>query len=255
MNDRITQIEQVRELMFGPQIRECNLRVERLELLVAQSQDQIQKRFDEICELLSSEVNTAAVASDKKIRALDLKTGEECAELRARVEQLEEKSNTRLHALTTELTTFQEEVRKRLESLHDSFSGSLNGAVEVSDKRFQALTADLQEQGVDLRKQTKRTEEKFEVRLQSLSEEIESGMADLRGQLTQTQKGIHERLQLLKTQLSDHFHRQLNETNDSKVSKDEISQILVEFGMRIKGQGFNPGVALLPMEVSGKQRV
>lgn len=247
MNDRGAQIEQVRELMFGPQLRECNIRLERLELRVAHSQEETQKRFDEVRDLLSRELNTAAASSDKKLRALDLKAGEERAELRAHVEQLEEKSNTRLQALGVELATFQEEARKRLEALHDSLSGSLNGVVEASDKRLQALTVDLQEQGADLRRQTKRTEEKLEVRLQSLTEEMESGMAYLRGALTETQKGMQEGLQGLKMQLSDQFNRHLSEVKDSKVSKDDISQILVEFGMRIKGSDFNPGVPLLPI--------
>lgn len=253
MNDRGAQIEQVRELMFGPQLRECNSRLERLESLVANSQEETQKRFDEVRDLLARELNTAASASDKKLRALDLKSGEERAELRAHVEQLDEKSNSRLHALGVELTTFQEEARKRLDALHDSFSSSLNGVVEASDKRRQALAAELQDQGADLRRQTKRTEEKLEVRLQSLTEEIESGIADLRGALMQTQKGMQEGLQGLKKQLSDHFNQHLDEVNDSKVSKDDISHIFVEFGMRIKGLGFNAGVPLLPIEAREKQ--
>ncbi|MGH8476575.1 MAG: hypothetical protein ACRER2_12525 [Methylococcales bacterium] len=248
MNDRGAQIDQVRELMFGPQLREWNSRLERLELLVAHSQDETQKRFDEVRDLLSRELNTAAASSDKKLRALDLKAGEEHAELRAHVEQLEEKSNTRLHALGVELTTFQEETRKRLGALHDSFSGSLNGAVESSDKRLQALTADLQQQGAELRRQAKRTEEKVDVRLESLAEEIESSTAYLRDALMQAQKSMQEGLHDLKMELCDQFNRHLNEVNESKVSKDDISQILVEFGVRIKGSGFSAGVPLLPID-------
>lgn len=258
MNDRGTQtetrIDQVRELMFGPQLRECNSRVERLELLVAHFQEEIQKRFDEVRDLLSRELDAVAASSDKKLRTVDLKAGEERAELRARVEQVEEKFDARLRALGVGLTTFQEESRKRLEALHESFSGSLNGVVEASDKRLQALAVDLQDQGADLRRQTKRTEEKLGVRLQSLTEEIESGAAHLSGALMQTQKGMQEGLQGLKMQLSDELNKSFNDVRDSKISKDDISDILVEFGMRIKGLGFNAEAQLLSIEALDKNR-
>ena len=258
MNDRGTQaetrIDQVRELMFGPQLREGNSRVERLESLVAHIQEETQKRFDEVRDLLSHELDAVAASSDKKLRALDLKAGEEHAELRTRVEQIEEKFDARLRALGVELTTFQEESRKRLDALHENFSDSLNGAVEASDKRLQALALELQDQGADLRRQTKRTEEKLGGRLQSLTEEIESGAAHLRGVLMQTQKSMQEGLQGLKMQLSNELNKSFNDVKDTKISKDDISDILVEFGMRIKGLGFNAGAQLLSLEAPDKNR-
>jgi len=80
MSDRGTQtetrIEQVRELMFGPQLRECYSRIEQLESLVAHMREDTQKGFDEVRDLLSYELNAAVAVSDKKLRALDLKAGE-----------------------------------------------------------------------------------------------------------------------------------------------------------------------------------
>src|SRR5262249_2364241 len=97
-----THIDQVREVMFGPQLREYNQRLQQLESTIVQLVEDTQKHFNDIQNSFASELQTVMSAVDRKIRALDLKTSEEQAEMRQRVEQLEEKLTTRLDALEAE---------------------------------------------------------------------------------------------------------------------------------------------------------
>ncbi len=250
MADRATQsdthIDQMRELMFGPQIREFRYRLEQLESTLALFQEGSRKRVDELNDNILSELHTAVSSSDKKIRGLDAKTGEERADLRAQVEQLDENVTARLDKLETELTTFQEESRKRFDTLHENLTSSLNGAIEASDKRMQAIASKVQNEEADLRKQARRTEEKLEVRFQSLNEELESNAAHIRNELVQIRKGVKDELQGLSMKLSEELNKRFREVRDSKVSKDDISEILFEFGMRIKGMDFVSDVPQLP---------
>ena len=216
MNDRgqpENRIEQVRELMFGPQLRECVGRIEQLESLVTRSLEETQRRMGEARSLAAQELGDSAAGSDKKLRTLDTKLSEELATLRTRIDEMEERYNARLRALEERLTA----------------------SVEAIEKRVQTLGTELETQTSDLRRQGRRTDERLDSRVQSLTDEIESGASRLRGELTQAQKGIQENVSAVESHLSNELRRHLNDVRFTKVSKDEISDILVEFGMRLKG--------------------
>ncbi len=132
-----THIDQVRELMFGPQLREYNQRLQQLESTIVQLVDGTQKHFNEIQESFAGELQTAMSSVDKKIRALDLKTSEERAELRQRVEQLEEKLTTRFDTLEADFTAFQAESRKHLEAMNDRLTSAVQEAVGAANERIQ----------------------------------------------------------------------------------------------------------------------
>ena len=104
----------------------------------------------------------------------------------------------------------------------------------------------MQDRASDLRQRAKRTEEKLESRFQSLNEDLESNASTMRSEITQLQKGVKDELTGLHMQLSDELNKRFREVRDSKVSKDEISEILFEFGMRIKGLEFANDVPQLP---------
>ncbi|MGH7805355.1 MAG: hypothetical protein ACREQJ_13485 [Candidatus Binatia bacterium] len=230
-----SRIEQVRELMFGPQLRECSTRIEQLESLVANARDDSQRRFAEVRELVAQEAAGALDASEKKVKALDSRSGEATAELRTRLEGLEDRTRARFQTLEEGLASLQEDLRKRLEAMQESVSSSVRTSVESLEKRIQALGAELQNQSADLRRQGTRTDEKLENRVRTLGEEIESGATRLRSELGQAQKGLLESVQGVESRLASELRKQFNEVRYSKVSKDEISDILVEFGMRLKG--------------------
>ncbi len=255
MADRLAQagtnVDQIRELMFGPQIRDFNTRISQLEAALASLQEGSRRRFDETNENLASELNGAVSASDKKIRALDLKVGEERAEVRAQVDELEEKLTARLDTFEADLGTFQEETRKRLETLHENLTNMQNQSTEVSDKRVQTLASKTQKDLSELRNQAKRTDEKLEFRVQSLNEEIDSSATSLRSDLRQLQKGAKDEIQALKLQLLDELDKRFRELREAKVSRDDMSEILFEFGMRIKGMEMVSDLPQLPAAGGG----
>ena len=229
-----SRIEQVRELMFGPQLRECSSRIEQLESVVASARDDSQRRFAEVRELVAHEAAGALDASEKKLKALDARSGEVAADLRTRLEELEDRTRARFQTLENGLTSLQDDLRKRLEAMQESVSSSLRASVEGLEKRLQTLGTELQNQSADLRRQGTRTDEKLDSRVRTLGEEFESGASRLRNELTQAQKGLLESVQGVESRLASELRKQFNDVRYSKVSKDEISDILVEFGMRLK---------------------
>ncbi len=230
-----THIDQMRELIVGPQMREHFSRLDQLETKLTLNEEATQKRFDEVMDGFLGQLNRAVADSDKKVRTQDLKAREERSELQAEVEQFEQQATARLDRLEADLTSFQEEMRKRLDTMQESLTGALNTAIEASDKRVQSASSKSQEQVTELRQRTKRTEEKLDSRYQALDGEIESSSVAVRTELSQSHKGLQDEIQRLRMQLVDEIKARFLELRDAKVSKDEISEILFEFGMRIKG--------------------
>lgn len=250
MADRLSQagtnVDQIRELMFGPQMREFNSRISQLEAALASLQEGSRRRFDETNENLTSELSNAVSALDKKIRILDLKGSEERAEVRTQLQELEDKLTARLTAFETDLAAFQEETRKRLDGLNEHLTNALNESVESTDKRLQTLATKTQNDVSELRNQSKRTDEKLDFRVQSLNEEIDASATSLRADLRQFQKGAKDEVQMLRRQLLDEIDKHFRELREVKVSRDDMSEILFEFGMRIKGMEMVSEVPQLP---------
>jgi len=242
-----THIEQVRELMFGPQVREYNQRLDQIESMLVQLREGLRKSFDDLSGSFASQLETAMSSADKKLKALDARTGEERAELQQQVEQLTERLNVRLTQLETDCTTFQDESRKRLDAINDSFTRSLHEAIDAVDKRLQGLATKVQDEGGDLHRQARRTEEKLDGRFQSLSNELESSTTTMRNELTRAQKGLRDELQTLRAQLLDELDKHFRAVQEAKVSKDEMSEVLFEFGMRIKGLEIVTDLPRLPV--------
>jgi DNA anti-recombination protein RmuC len=115
--------------------------------MLMQLREGLRKSFDDLSSSFASQLETAMLSADKKLKALDARTGEQRAELQQQVEQLTERLNVRLTQLETDCTTFQDESRKRLDAINDSFTRSLHEAVEAVDKRLQVLTTKVQDEG------------------------------------------------------------------------------------------------------------
>src|SRR5262245_32674113 len=133
--------------MFGPQVREYNQRLDQIESMLVQLREGLRKSFDDLSGSFASQLETAMSSADKKLKALDARTGEERAELQQQVEQLTERLTVRLMQLETDCTAFQDESRKRLDAINDSLTRALHEAVEAVDKRQQVLATKVQDEG------------------------------------------------------------------------------------------------------------
>src|SRR5690606_31386133 len=153
------------ELMFGPQLRECIRRIDELESQVGRTDEDLRGRLDELRVALSHELTSAAADGEKRIKAADLRAGEGMAELRVRLDEIEDRSSTRLRALEDGIAALQEETRRRIDAVQESLSASFRASLESLEKRLQALATEVQMQGSDLRRQAQRSDERFEGRI------------------------------------------------------------------------------------------
>lgn len=143
--------------------------------------------------------------------------------------------NRRFEKIETSLSSLQEEVRVRIEETKNTLSAALRTAIESLEKKIRSLNANAQEEWGNLRQQLEHIDRKFSNSLETLSGEVEANTKSLREDLSQTRSKLQDDIRTLKTQVYEELDRRLSLLGDVKVSRDDMAEILVELGMRLRG--------------------
>ncbi len=108
MRERLGNVEQIREILFGSQLRGYDERLDKMEADFAALKQEIHDRLDKIKGSLSAEVQAIADSLEKKLKYLSLTTHDETTKLWQKIDQ-----NTQKHYNT-------------IEALNKSFNGRAN---------------------------------------------------------------------------------------------------------------------------------
>jgi len=195
-------IDQMRELILGPHIRESNERFAECETALRQVGEALRKGLEEVAASAARQSDGVTSSMEKKLRALDVHTGEELISLRQQIEGL------------------GETLAARFAKLEGDYLGLC------------------------------RAEEKSVLRMQSLAEELESVVHALRQDLTLVDRVAKGELQALSAHLLGELDRHSRSVRETKVSRDDLADILFEFGMRVKGITPAATVPQLPVSLS-----
>jgi F0F1-type ATP synthase membrane subunit b/b' len=95
-------MDQIRELMFGAQIREYNIRFDKLDSELSTLSQDMHKRIDEVNNTLSDALHTAIESLNKEIKSLALTNQEERADLQQKIERIDGKFTNRFESLSEE---------------------------------------------------------------------------------------------------------------------------------------------------------
>lgn len=170
--------------------------------------------------------------------------------------------NNRLDKLESDLLLLQQEVRDRLEQVKTSFSADLKKSMESLEKKLKSSQANAQEESADLRQQLDRLNKKLTGSIEALDESVDAQTHSIREEMTQTRDRLQEDVSALRDLVLEELERRFGQLRDMKVAKDDMAEILLEFGMRLKGAEVVPalkeaatrgnGYGLLPMLEAGQ---
>ncbi|OKH20338.1 hypothetical protein NIES593_19115 [Hydrococcus rivularis NIES-593] len=154
MRDRLGNIDQIRNLLFGKQIEEyeqrfksCDRRLDRLESELASFQSEMRDRLTQLQESLSSEIRSGLDSLEKKLKYLSLTTHEETSKLQQAVnltnqklsqgvESLDRKVNHQANFLKNEMTQTREKLEGEFQSLKTQIFAELEkGMSELKDSK------------------------------------------------------------------------------------------------------------------------
>lgn len=171
MRERLGNIDQIRDIIFGPQLREYDNRFEKIESDISLLQQEMRDRIDQVKTVVSTELRSAFDSLEKKLRSISL--------------------------------SYQEEIS-------------------------------------DLRQQVDRVNKKFTNAVETLDQNVDNQTNSIRKELTESRTKLQEDVRTLRIQVFEELERRLSSMRDTKVSKDDVAEIMFELGMRLKGNEFVP---------------
>ncbi len=121
MRDRLGNVDQIRDILFGTQLRNYEQRIEKLEAESAEMRQEMHNRFDQMQNSLTGELKSIADSLEKKLKYLSLTTHDETTKLWQKLEQSNQKNYTILETLNKTFSTKTSSLREELNQTQEQF--------------------------------------------------------------------------------------------------------------------------------------
>lgn len=148
--------------------------------------------------------------------------------------------DSRWEKIESNLSMFQQEIRERVEQTRTALSTDMRAAVDSLEQKIKALSLTSEEERVDLRQQIERTNKKFSNNIQALDEIVYNQTHSLKNELSETRDNLQQDIQTLREQILQELERRFFTLKESKVSRDDVAEVLLELGLRLKGAELVP---------------
>jgi molecular chaperone DnaK (HSP70) len=135
---------------------------------------------------------------------------------------------------------FQQEMREHIDQVKTVLSTDLRAAVDSLEKKIKALSLTSEEESTDIRQQLERTNKKFSNSIQALDEIVYNQTSSIKGELSETRNKLQQDTRSLREQVLQELDKRFSMLKDAKVSKDDIAEVLLELGLRLKGTELVP---------------
>lgn len=140
MRERLGNIDQIRDIIFGSQLRDYNNRFEKIESDLSLLQEDIQARIDQVKTVLTTEIKSSVENLDKKIKTLSLNSHEESTDLRQQLDRLNRKFSSSIEALDEALdhqtNSLRDELGETRDKIQDEVRSLKHHVLEELDRRF-----------------------------------------------------------------------------------------------------------------------
>jgi DNA anti-recombination protein RmuC len=144
VRERLGNIDQIRDIIFGAQIRDYENRFSKMESDISLFQQEMRSHVEQLKANLTAELRGTVEGLEKKLKSLNLTTQEEAADLRQQVDRLNRKFSTSLQsldeALDNQSTSIRHEVSQGKTQLQDDITALRDLILEELDRRFSQLT-------------------------------------------------------------------------------------------------------------------
>ncbi|MGA1626310.1 MAG: hypothetical protein ACO4AJ_11925 [Prochlorothrix sp.] len=222
LRDRLGNIDQIRDILFGPQVREFVARLDQLERTLANQQQELRGRIDEVRQAVTADLRSELEALDKKLRNSVVKDEEEKQDIRQQIDTL----NKRLGTVS--------------DSLEDALEEEIETTLETLNQRLKEAATKDEEEKFELRQQIDLLSKKLSSNVEALDEAIDTQTNTLREDFVSSRDSLQEELSDLRTQIFEELERYVSMLSEVKISKDDMAELLFELGLRLKGTEFVP---------------
>ncbi|NEP91199.1 MAG: hypothetical protein F6K18_32800 [Okeania sp. SIO2C2] len=146
MRERLGNIDKIRDIIFGPKLREYENRFEKLESELSSVQQETKNQIEQVKSAFSTELQATVDSIEKKIRNINLNiqnTQEDVVETKQQIERVNRKIITTKEALNeiidNQTTSLREDLSQTREKLQNDVSHLKTQIFEELEKRFSLL--------------------------------------------------------------------------------------------------------------------
>ncbi|WP_322732812.1 hypothetical protein [Nostoc sp. ChiQUE01b] len=144
VRERLGNIDQIRDIILGTQLREYENRFSKLESDISLLQQQTRLHVEQLKSNFSAELKVGFESLDKKLKSLNMATQEETLDLRQQVDRLNKKFSSSVQSLDETLdsqtTSIRNEIFQNKVQLQDDVTALRDLILEEIDRRFSQLT-------------------------------------------------------------------------------------------------------------------
>jgi DNA anti-recombination protein RmuC len=143
MRERLGNIDQIRDIIFGAQLREYDNRFDKIESDLKILQQDIQTRLEQVKLVLTTELRTAFDSVEKKFKSLSTTTQEESADMRQQLDRMNRKFSTSIESLDEAIDSQTSSIRSDFSQSRDQLQEEIRSlktqVLEELDRRFSVL--------------------------------------------------------------------------------------------------------------------
>jgi hypothetical protein len=144
IRERLGNIDQIRDIIIGPQLREYENRFSKIESDVSLLQQQMRCHVEQIKGSFSIELKTAVESLEKKLKSVSASGQEEALDLRQQVDRLNRKFSSNIQsldeALDSQTMSIREEVTQTKGQLQGDITALRDLVMEELERQFSQLT-------------------------------------------------------------------------------------------------------------------
>jgi len=144
MRDRLGNVDQIRDLLFGKQQRDYETRLNKLESSLSALQQEMRDRLNQLNDTLSTELRSTMYSLEKKIQYISITTNEELTDMRQDIEGKDKNVSESIDSLNkligSQINSVKAEVNQAQEKLEKDIQSLKNEIVDKLEKRLSGLT-------------------------------------------------------------------------------------------------------------------
>jgi DNA anti-recombination protein RmuC len=146
VRERLGNIDQIRDIIFGTQIREYDNQLSKLEKHISLLQQEMRSQNEQLKLSFSTELKAAVENLEKKLKSISVTNQEEAADFRQQIDRLNRKFSSSIQSLDEELdkqtASIRDDFFQTKDKLQEDITALRDLVLEELDRRFSNLKQD-----------------------------------------------------------------------------------------------------------------
>lgn len=144
IRERLGNIDQIRDIIFGPQLREYNSRLDKIESNLSLMEHEMRDRIEQVKNACSTEIRASVDSLEQKLKTSNVNYQNENADIRQLIDRINKKFSSSIEALDqtvdSQTTSIWNNLSETKEKLQEDTRNLRIQIFEELERRFSSLS-------------------------------------------------------------------------------------------------------------------